>query len=61
MIGFARDHEGVQHGEHGYGACRGSHSAPPSGNALAQAIDRWIYVLMAASFIAYTLIGFIPD
>lgn len=28
---------------------------------LAGAIDRWIYVFMALSFIAYTLVGFIPD
>jgi hypothetical protein len=28
---------------------------------LAQAVDRWIYVFMAASFIAYTLLGFVPD
>lgn len=33
----------------------------PSGKPFAQAIDRWIYVATAASFIAYTLIGFIPD
>jgi hypothetical protein len=33
----------------------------PSGRSFAQAVDRWIYVFMAASFIAYTLIGFIPD
>jgi len=32
-----------------------------SGGSLAQAVDRWIYVFMAASFIAYTLAGFIPD
>lgn len=32
-----------------------------SGSSFAQAVDRWIYVFMAASFIAYTLIGFIPD
>ena len=29
--------------------------------SFAKAVDRWIYVFMAASFIAYTLIGFIPD
>lgn len=34
---------------------------PPSGSPLARAIDRWIYVYMAASFVAVTLIGFIPD
>lgn len=34
---------------------------PPSGSPLAQAIDRWIYVYMAASFVVVTLIGFIPD
>ncbi|MFO1392860.1 MAG: hypothetical protein U1F09_03730 [Steroidobacteraceae bacterium] len=33
----------------------------PSGKSFAQAIDRWIYVFMAASFVAYTLAGFIPD
>ena len=30
-------------------------------SSFAQAVDRWIYVFMAASFIAYTLTGFIPD
>lgn len=34
---------------------------PASDNPLVRAIDRWIWVFMAASFIAYTLIGFIPD
>jgi hypothetical protein len=33
----------------------------PSRKSLARAVDRWIYVFMAVSFIAYTLIGFIPD
>jgi hypothetical protein len=33
----------------------------PSRKSFAQAVDRWIYVFMAASFIAYTLAGFIPD
>jgi len=33
----------------------------PSGSAFVQAVDRWIYVFMAASFIVYTLVGFIPD
>lgn len=32
-----------------------------SGSPLARAIDRWIYVCMAASFIVITLAGFIPD
>ncbi|NJD32705.1 MAG: hypothetical protein FIB04_12565 [Gammaproteobacteria bacterium] len=32
-----------------------------SNNSFAQLVDRWIYVFMAASFIAYTLLGFIPD
>lgn len=32
-----------------------------SGGPLGRAIDRWIYVYMAASFVAITLIGFIPD
>lgn len=33
----------------------------PSDKPLVRAIDRWIWVFMASSFIAYTLIGFIPD
>lgn len=32
-----------------------------SGSPLARAIDRWIYVFTAASFIAIALAGFIPD
>lgn len=32
-----------------------------SGGPLARTIDRWIYVYMAASFVAITLTGFIPD
>src|SRR5436189_1754031 len=32
-----------------------------SGTPRAHAIDRWIYVFTAASFIAITLTGFIPD
>lgn len=32
-----------------------------SGSSFAHTVDRWIYVFMAASFIAYTLIGFVPD
>ena len=32
-----------------------------SDGAFTQAVDRWIYVFMAASFVAYTLVGFIPD
>jgi hypothetical protein len=35
-------------------------SHAPAGGSFAQAVDRWIYVFMAASFIAYTLIGFVP-
>ena len=31
------------------------------GSRVARAIDRWIYVYMAASFIVVTLTGFIPD
>jgi hypothetical protein len=31
-----------------------------SGGSLTRTIDRWIYVFMAASFIAYALAGFIP-
>jgi hypothetical protein len=33
----------------------------PSARSFSDAVDRWIYVFMATSFIAYTLIGFIPD
>jgi hypothetical protein len=36
-----------------------THASP--GRAYAPAIDRWIWVFMAASFIVYTLIGFVPD
>lgn len=36
-------------------------SHPASGGALTRAIDRWIYVIMAASYIVYALVGFIPD
>ena len=32
-----------------------------SGTPMARAIDRWIYVFTAASFIVITLVGFIPD
>lgn len=32
-----------------------------SGSPLARAIDRWIYVFMAAWFIVITLAGFVPD
>jgi hypothetical protein len=32
-----------------------------SGTPRAHAIDRWIFVAMAAWFIAIVLIGFIPD
>ena len=32
-----------------------------SGNAITAATDRWIYVFMAAFFIAITLTGFVPD
>ena len=35
--------------------------AHASGGALVRAIDRWIYVIMAVSFITYTLVGFVPD
>lgn len=42
-------------------ALAGAAARAPSGNSLAQAVDRWIYVFMAASFITYTLLGFIPD
>jgi hypothetical protein len=33
----------------------------PSDKPLVRAIDRWIWVFMAASFIVYTLVGFVPD
>lgn len=33
----------------------------PTDRPFVQAVDRWIYVFMAASFIAYTLLGFVPD
>lgn len=32
-----------------------------SGTARAHGLDRWIFVLMAAWFVAITLIGFVPD
>ena len=32
-----------------------------SGTARAHSIDRWIFVAMAAWFIAIVLVGFIPD
>src|SRR5438874_11154436 len=32
-----------------------------SGTPRAHAIDRWIYVFTAASFVVITLVGFIPD
>ncbi|HVY87406.1 MAG TPA: hypothetical protein VG942_00955 [Hyphomonadaceae bacterium] len=35
--------------------------APPSEGQLARAIDRWIYVFMAAWFIVIALAGFLPD
>ena len=31
-----------------------------SGGALTRSIDRWIYVIMAASFVIYALAGFVP-
>jgi hypothetical protein len=34
---------------------------PLSGGPVGRAIDRWIYVYMAASLVVITLIGFIPD
>jgi len=34
---------------------------PLSGSPIGRAIDRWIFVYMAASFVVITLIGFIPD
>ncbi len=35
-------------------------SAGAAGGALTRAIDRWIYVVMAVSFIIYALAGFVP-
>jgi hypothetical protein len=35
--------------------------ARASGGPIARAVDRWIFVFMAAFFIAVTLAGFIPD
>jgi hypothetical protein len=32
----------------------------PAGGSFAKTVDRWIYEFMAASFIAYTLTGFVP-
>lgn len=42
-------------------ALAGGALSAPTGTSIARAIDRWIYVFMAASFILYTLLGFIPD
>jgi hypothetical protein len=39
----------------------GDAASSASGSALASAIDRWIYVFMAVSFITYVLVGFVPD
>jgi hypothetical protein len=36
-------------------------TSPSSGSPAARAIDQWIYVYMAASFVVVTLTGFIPD
>jgi hypothetical protein len=36
-------------------------AALSSGGSLTRTIDRWIYVFMAASFVTYTLVGFVPD
>lgn len=33
----------------------------PSDSSFVRAVDHWIYVFMAASFIVYTLTGFVPD
>jgi hypothetical protein len=43
------------------GTLRGSAPYAPPGTTLALTVDRWIYVFMAASFIVYSLAGFIPD
>jgi hypothetical protein len=32
-----------------------------SGTPRAQALDRWIFVFMAGSFLLYTMLGFVPD
>jgi hypothetical protein len=42
-------------------ALAGAAIQAPSDSSFARTVDRWIYVFMAASFIAYTLIGFVPD
>lgn len=39
----------------------GTTTGARSDSPLALAVDRWIYVFMAATFIAWTLIGFVPD
>ena len=39
----------------------GDAASSASGGALVSAIDRWIYVFMAVSFITYVLVGFVPD
>jgi hypothetical protein len=39
----------------------GTGMPPLSGSPAGRAVDRWIYVYMAASFVVITLIGFIPD
>jgi len=42
-------------------ALAGAATQAPADSSFARAVDRWIYVFMAASFIVYTLAGFIPD
>ncbi len=54
--------EGVLHGDiAGTYSTRTRGRTCLSGTPRAHAIDRWIYVLMAAWFIAIVLVGFIPD
>jgi hypothetical protein len=45
----------------GEGLFRGRGADHLSGTARAHAVDRWIFVAMAAWFIALVLVGFIPD
>ena len=42
-------------------AAASARHAPPSDRPWALAVDRWIYVFTAATFIVYTLLGFVPD
>lgn len=42
-------------------ALPGSATGLPTDRSFSDALDRWIYVFMAASFVVYTLVGFVPD